>query len=217
MKRIIRLASADDEPAVRGLQAQFIEEMHDPLGIAEGSFARSDFAILEVDDGRERRVVGMTSMMRASPAPFVFEQVFPDVWQRFDAPALTGRPDVQRDDLVESDWGFIEKAYRGQGLALLLLAASLLHARRQGRAIGVGIPNDACKAAMPRGAFRPSGLSTHLSGVRYELGTFDLDALAGPLTDLLRTACRRDPDLVIRHPGAAHALEAPGPVRLSAA
>ncbi len=193
---IFRLATAADEPAVRRLQAQFVTEMSDPLGIDEDARPHTEFFLLEVADHDGCRVVGMMSLLRASEAPFVFEQVFPEAWRHDALPAWLGRLGIRRSDLVEGDWGYIEKPYRGQGLALLLFAGMMLHARHRGYAACVGIPNQTALARFPPSTFHTTGLVTHLAGVRYELGLFVPAEVATIMSRIVHAARDRDPHIV---------------------
>ena len=118
---IFRLATAADGPAVRRLQTQFVTEMNDPLGIDENTRSHTEFFLLEVADQDGCRVVGMMSLLRASKARFVFEQVFPEVWRHVALPAWLGRLGIRRSDLVEGDWGYIEQPYRGSGFGVAAL------------------------------------------------------------------------------------------------
>jgi hypothetical protein len=197
---IFRLATAADEPAVRRLQTQFVTEMSDPLGIDEDTRPHTEFFLLEVADHDGRRVVGMTSLLRASEAPFVFERVFPEAWRHVALPAWLARLDIQRRDLVESDWGYIEKPYRGQGMVLLLFAGAMLHARHRGYAACVGIPNQAALARFPPGTFHTTELVTHLAGVRYELGLFVPAEIATIMSEIVHVARVRDPRIVWQLP-----------------
>jgi hypothetical protein len=189
---IFRLATLVDKPAIQRLQKQFVAEMNDPLGIIESDFARSEFMLVEAVDESSKRAVGMMSIMHASRDPFVFERVFPDVWQRMDVSALTGRTGLQREDLVEMDWGYVEKPYRGHQLALLMFAGCLLHAHRQGYPVSVGIANAAAMARMPGGVFRGAGLVSEIGGVPYELGTLRPEQSAPLMADIVHSASARD-------------------------
>ena len=166
---IVRLATADDRPEVLRLQEQFIAELADPLGVPEGSHERSEFVLIEAVDERGKRAVGITSLMRASSAPFVCEQVFPDLWETIDLCASTGQSNIRRDDLAENDWGYVEKEHRGNRLALLCWAGSMVLAHQRGYPACLGIANQVALAVMGS-AFHTVGLSSELSGVRYELG-----------------------------------------------
>lgn len=199
---IFRLAADGDEPAVHRLQSQFVAELNDPMGIQESCFARSDLVLLEVAHGGARRAVGLIGLVRASPLPFAFEQAFPSVWQRIDPYELTGRADVRRSDLVELDWTYMEEPYRGNRLALLLLAGCILHAHRRGYPACVTMGDPGSMDELPKGMFRSSGLVTHLAGHPYALGAFSSGDSAPFMADVVREACMRDPRIVWELPGA---------------
>lgn len=158
---IVRLATADDMPEVLRLQEQFITELADPLGVAEGSHEHSEFVLIEAVDERGQRAVAITSLMRASSAPFVCEQVFPDLWAKVDLCARAEQSNIRRDDLAENDWGYVEKEHRGNRLALLCWAGSMLLAHHRGYPACLGIANQAALARMGS-AFHPVGLSSEL-------------------------------------------------------
>jgi hypothetical protein len=202
-RHIFRLATPADEPAIRRLQTQFIAEMNDPLGIDESARPRTDFFLVEVADHSGCRAVGMMSLMRASAARFVFEQVFPEAWRHMALPAWVARLGIQRSQLVEGDWGYIEQPHRGQGLAPLLFAGMMLHAHHQGHVACVGMPNDATLARLPRNAFHTTGLVTHLAGTRYELGLFVLSEIATTMSEIVHAARVRDPRIVWQLPTSA--------------
>jgi hypothetical protein len=103
-----RLATLDDRPEIRRLQTQFINDLADPLGADEGSHERSAFILVETPHERGKRAVGTISLMRASSKPFVFEQVFPDVWEHVDLRAVLGRSEIGRDHLAEVTRGLLE-------------------------------------------------------------------------------------------------------------
>lgn len=206
-RHIFRLATPADEPAIRRLQTQFITEMNDPLGIDEAARPHTDFFLVEVADESGCRAVGMMSLMRASAGRFVFEQVFPQAWRHMALPAWLGRLGIRRSQLVESDWGYIEKPYRGQGLAPLLFAGMMLHAHHRGDAACVGMPNEASLARLPRNTFHTTGLMAHLAGERYELGLFVLAEIATTMSEMVHAARVRDPRIVWRLPTS------PTPVR----
>lgn len=190
---IFRLAVLADKPAIRCLQEQFMAEIDDPLELVESDFDRSDFILVEAVDGSSRRAVGMMSVMRASSAPFVFERVLPDVWQRIDLRALTGRTDLRREDLVEVDWVYLEKPHRAKQLTRLLTAAGVLHAHRRGYPVIAIITNAASKAELLSGIFHRSGLVIDISGVSYELGTIWPAQGAALMANVVQSACARDP------------------------
>jgi hypothetical protein len=197
---IIRLAAADDRPEILRLQAQFIAELADPLGVAEGSHEHSEFVLIEAVDERSRRAIGITSLMRASSAPFVCEQVFPDLWEKLDLCASTGQSGIQRDDLAENDWGYVEKAHRGNRMALLGWAGSMLLAHHRGYPACLGIANQAALAAMGS-AFHTVGRSSELAGVRYELGLLFPTRIAPRMAEIVHSAVARDPGIVWQVPG----------------
>jgi hypothetical protein len=202
-RHIFRLATPADEPAIRRLQSQFIAEMNDPLGIDEAARPRTDFFLIEVADQSGCRAVGMMSLMRASAARFVFEQVFPEAWRHMALPAWLGRLGIRRGQLVEGDWGYIEKAHRGQGLAPLLFAGMMLHAHHRGDVACVGMPNEASLARLPHNTFHTTGLVSHLAGMRYELGLFVLAEIATIMSEIVRAARARDPRIVWQLPTSA--------------
>jgi hypothetical protein len=197
---IFRLATVDDLPDIGRMQAQFIAEMRDPLGLMEGSHGRSEFILIEAADERGARTIGMTSLMQASSSPFVFEQVFPDVWERIDLPVLSGRSGLTRDDLVENDWGYVEREYRRRHLAEVLVAGCLLIAHQRGYPVLVGIGNQNAMATMGD-SFRTVGLAADLAGVRYELGLLFPAKSAPRMADIVREAVARNPDIEWRLPG----------------
>jgi GNAT superfamily N-acetyltransferase len=202
-RHIFRLATPADEPAIRRLQTQFVTEMNDPLGIDEEARQRTDFFLVEVADESGCRAVGMMSLMRASAARFVFEQVFPEAWRHMALPTWLGRLGIRRSHLVEGDWGYIEKPYRGQGLAPLLFAGMMLYAHQRGDAACVGMPCEAALARLPRNTFHTTGLVAHLAGVRYELGLFVLAEIATTMSEIVRAARLRDPRIVWQLPTSA--------------
>jgi len=197
---IVRLAAADDRPEVLRLQEQFIAELADPLGVEDGSHAHSEFVLIEAVDEQGKRAIGITSLMRASAAPFVCEQVFPDLWDKIDLCAVTGQPGIRRDDLAENDWGYVEKAHRGSRMALLGWAGSMLLAHHRGYPACLGIANQAALARMGS-AFHTVGLSSELAGVRYELGLLFPAQIASRMTEIVDRALARDPGIVWRVPG----------------
>lgn len=191
-KYIFRLATANDQPAMRRLQTQLAAELAEPMSIDEVRDAYSDCFLVEAATTDGRRTVGMMSLTRASARPFAFENTFPGVWNDWALPVSTGKLDLQRGELVELDWGYIEKPYRGQGFGVLLLAASLLHAHQRGYVACVAVVGEDALRKLPRGAFHPTGFVTHLSGIRYELGTFLPAELAAPMAALVHRARARD-------------------------
>jgi len=197
---IVRLATIDDRPEVLRLQEQFISELANPLGIAEGSHDHSEFILIEAVDERGKRAIGITSLMRASTAPFVCEQVFPDMWRHIDLYALTGQSNIRRDDLAENDWGYMEKEHRGNRMALLGWAGSMLLAHHRGYPACLGIANPAALARMGS-AFRTAGLSSELSGVRYELGLLLPAQIASRMAELVRDGLTRAPGISWHVPG----------------
>lgn len=197
---IVRLATADDRPEVLRLQEQCIAELADPLGVAEGSHERSEFVLIEAADERGRRAVGITSLMRASAAPFVCEQVFPDLWEKIDVCARAGQSNLRRDDLAENDWGYVEKQHRGNRLSLLCWAGSVILAHQRGYPACLVIANQAALARMGS-AFHTVGLSSELSGVRYELGLLFPTRLLPRMAEIVHSAIARDPGIVWRVPG----------------
>jgi hypothetical protein len=94
--------------------------------------------LIEAVDERSKRAIGITSLMRASAAPFVCEQVFPDLWEKIDLCAVTGQSNIRRDDLAENDWGYVEKEHRGNRIALLGWAGSMLFAYHRGYPLAWG-------------------------------------------------------------------------------
>ncbi|MDI1437457.1 hypothetical protein [Polyangium sorediatum] len=189
------MATPRDEDAVLCLQEQFVDEMSDPMGI-DDDFERGEFVLLEAVQGDERRVVGMMSLTRASASPFVVERVFPDMWQRLDLRALTGKTDLRRSDVVEIDWGYLAKPYRGRGLAKLLLAGCVLHAHHRGYAACVGMVAGGALEMMPDGFFHGSGFTTSQGGVRYELGAFVPAQIAEKVENLVDEACQHQRSIV---------------------
>lgn len=199
----VRLAAADDRPEVLRLQQQFIAELSDPLGVAEGSHDHSEFVLIEAMDERSKRAIGITSLMRASAAPFVCEQVFPDLWEKVDLRTLTGQSNIRRDDLAENDWGYVEKEHRGNRISLLGWAGSMLLAHHRGYPACLGIANQAATTRMGS-AFHTVGLSCELSGVRYELGLLFPAQIAPRMVEIVRGAVARDPGIAWRVPGLDH-------------
>jgi hypothetical protein len=197
---IVRLATADDRPEILRLQEQFIAELADPLGVAEGSHEHSEFVLIEAVDEQGKRGIGIMSLMRASAAPFVCEQVFPDLWEKIDLCASTGQSSIRRDDLAENDWGYVEKEYRGNRMAVLAWAGSMLLARHRGYPACLGIANRAALARMGS-AFHTVGLSSELAGVRYELGLLFPEQIGSRMAEIVRRAIERDPAIVWRVPG----------------
>lgn len=195
MQCIYRMATPRDEDAVLFLQEQFVAEMNDPMGI-DDDFERGEFVLLEVVRGGEGRVVGMLSLTRASASPFVIERVFPDVWRHLELEALTGRADLRRSEVVEIDWGYVEKPYRGLGMAKLLLCGGVLQAHHRGYAACVGMVADGALEMMPGGFFHRSGLATSQGGLRYELGAFVPSQIAAEVTRLVDAACARKPGVL---------------------
>ncbi len=197
---LVRLAVADDRPEVLRLQDQFITELADPLGVAEGSHEHSEFVLIEAVDERGKRAIGITSLMRASAAPFVCEQVFPDLWDKIDLCASTGQSNIRRDDLAENDWGYVAKEHRGNRIALLGWAGSMLLAHHRGYPACLGIANQAALARMGS-AFHTVGLSSELSGVRYELGLLFPAQIASRMAEIVRGAIVRNPSIAWHVPG----------------
>jgi GNAT superfamily N-acetyltransferase len=191
-KYIFRLATTNDQPAIHRLQTELAAELAQPMSIDDAGDARGDCFVVEAAGADGRRTVGMMSLTRASARPFAFEEAFPKVWNDWALPVSTGKLDLQRCDLVELDWGYIEKPYRGQGFSVLLLAASLLHAHQRAYVACVAVAGEAALRKLPPGAFHPTGFVTHLSGVRYELGTFLPAELAAPMAALVHSARMRD-------------------------
>jgi hypothetical protein len=210
---IVRLATAEDRPEVLRLQEQFIAELADPLGVAEGSHEHSEFVLIEAVDERGKRAVGITSLMRASSAPFVCEHVFPDLWEKIDLCALTGQSNIGRDDLAENDWGYVEKEHRGSRLAFLVWAGSMLLAYHRGYPACLGIGNEAALARMGS-AFHTVGLSSHLAGVRYELGLLFPTQIAPRMAEIVHGALARNPGMVWRVPGLERQRSAAAAVEL---
>lgn len=197
-----RLATAADRPAVLRLQEQFIAELADPLGVVEGSHERSEFILIEAADEQRTRAIGIVSLMCASAAPFVCEQVFPDLWQTIDLRAVTGQAGIRRDDLAENDWGYVEKEHRGNRVAILGWAGSMLLAAHRGYPACLGIANQAALAAMGS-AFQPLGPWSELAGVRYQLGLLFPAQIAPRMAELVHRAIARAPDIEWRIPGLA--------------
>jgi hypothetical protein len=198
---IVRLAAADDRPEVLRLQNQFIAELADPLGVAEGSHEHSEFVLIEAADEHGKRAIGITSLMRASAAPFVCEQVFPDLWQKIDLCAATGQANIRRDDLAENDWGYVEKQHRGNRVALLGWAGSMLLAHHRGYPACLGIANQAALTRMGSD-FHTVGLSSELAGVRYDLGVLFPARIASRMAEIVHGAIARNPGIEWRVPGA---------------
>jgi len=180
---IVRLAVAEDRPEVLRLQEQFITELADPLGVAEGSQAR--------DRGHE--------LDAASAAPFVCEQVFPDLWEKIDLCAWTGQSSIRRDDLAENDWGYVTKEHRGNRLALLGWAGSMLLAHQRGYPACLGIANQAALTTMGS-TFHTVGSSSELSGVRYELGLLFPTQIAPRMAEIVHGAIAHNPRIVWQVP-----------------
>lgn len=197
---IVRLSTADDRTEVLRLQRQFIAELSDPLGVPEGSHEHSEFVLIEAADERGQRAVALTSLMRASAAPFVCEHVFPDLWEKIDLRAVTGQSAIGRDHLAENDWGYVEKEHRGNGLALLAWAGSMLLAHHRGYPACLGIANQGALGRMSS-AFHTVGLSTELSGVRYELGLLFPAKIVARMTEIVLGALARHPGTEWRVPG----------------
>jgi len=197
---IIRLADAADRPEVLRLQEQFIAELADPLGVAEGSHEHSEFVLIEAVDERGKRAIGITSLMRASAAPFVCEQVFPDMWEKVDLGARMGQANIRRDDLAENDWGYVEREHRGNRMAVLGWAGSMLLAHHRGYPACLGIANLAALSRMGT-AFHALGLSSELSGVRYELGLLFPGRIASRMAEIVHSAVARDPGIAWQVPG----------------
>ena len=202
---IFRLATRDDRPSIRRLQARLATETNDPLGIDEVARQHGHYFLVEVAGTEQPGVVGMMSMLRASAAPFVFERIFPGVSDDWALLASTGTLDIQRSDLVELDWGYIENPYRGYGFTLLLLAASILHAYHQGYLACVGIASEAMLRRMPPGSFRATGFVIHMAGTAYALGTMRPAELAPIMAEIVRAAQERDPRIVWQFPFGATA------------
>jgi len=201
---IFRLAAAEDRLEVLRLQGQFIAELADPLGVAEGSHAHSEFVLIEAAGERGKRAIGIMSLMRASAAPFVCEQVFPDLWQKIDLCTLTGQANLRRDDLAEGDWGYVEKEHRGNRLALLGWAGLMLLACHRGYPACLGIANQAALTAMGS-AFHTAGPSSELSGVRYEFGLLFPTQIAPRMAEIVHRALTHDPSIEWRVPGLGSA------------
>lgn len=189
---LFRRATPADSPAIHRLRGQFVEELNAPKGALEADFSRSELMLVEALEGTTRQAVGMIGLVHASSEPFIFERLIPDVWQRLDLPTLTGCFDLRREDLVELDWGYVEKPYRGKQLALLLLAGCLLHAHRRGYPVSVGIANTALMARLPGGIFRGTGLMSQVAGVPYELGALWPGQSAAVMADVVQAACTLD-------------------------
>lgn len=189
---IFRLATATDQSAIQRLQVQLAAELDEPMHSDDDERAHSDFFVVEAAGADGQRVVGMMGLIRPSARPFAFETAFPAVWNDWALPVSTGKLDLQRSDLVELDWGYVERPYRGQGFGVLLLAASLLYAYRRGYLACVALTGEDALRKLPRGAFHPTGFATHLSGVRYELGTLLPAELAASMAALVHGARVRD-------------------------
>lgn len=192
---LFRRATPADRPAIQRLRNLFVAEMTPLLGALEADLTRSEFMLVEALEPGSRQAVGMIGLVHASREPFIFERLIPDVWQRMDLPTLTGRVDLRREDLVEMDWGYVEKPHRGQHLALLLLAGCLLHAHRRGYPVGVGIANTALMSRLPGGVFRGTGLVSQLAGGPYELGTLWPRQSAPLMADVVQATCASDSQL----------------------
>jgi hypothetical protein len=189
---IFRLANASDRPTIHRLQEQCSIELNAPLAIIGADPMRSEFLRVEALQHGSTRAVGLISITRASSAPFVFELVFPDVWQRIDLATLTGREGLRREELVELDMGYVEKPHRTRQLTLLTLAGGLLHAHRQGYPVGVGIASTSALARVPADVFRGTGLVRMVAGAPYELGTFLPDRSVPLMAEVVQEACARD-------------------------
>jgi hypothetical protein len=192
-----RLATPGDLADIRRLQVQFMTEMQDPLDLTEEIYQNTEFVLLEAADARGARVVGIMGVMRASASPFVFEQVFPDVWDRVDRRFFRG---LRREEMVEGDWGYVEKEHRRRHLALALWAGLMLLTWVRGYPVMVGMANPTTIPAMGD-AFHLVGLATNLGGLRYELGVLFPAEIAPRMIDIARQACARDPDITWRLPG----------------
>ena len=189
---IFRLATENDRSAIHRLQTELAAELGGPMSIDAAGDARGDSFVVEAAGADGRRAVGMMSLTRASARPFAFEDAFPGVWNDWALPVSAGKLDLHRCDLVELDWGYIEKPYRGQGFGVLLLAASLLHAHQRGYVACVAVAGEDALRKLPRGAFHPTGFVTHLAGVRYELGTLLPAELAAPMAASVHRARTSD-------------------------
>lgn len=188
-----RLATTNDRPAIHQLRIQLAAELAGSMRSDEAGDVPGDHFVVEAAGADGRRLVGMMSLTRASARPFAFEQAFPAVWNDWALPVSTGKLDLQRSDLVELDWGYVEEPYRGQSFGVLLLAASQLHAYQRGHVACVAMAGEDVLRKLPQGAFHPTGFVTHLSGVRYELGTLLPAELAAPMAALIHGARVRDP------------------------
>jgi hypothetical protein len=94
--------------------------------------------------------------------------------------------------------------YRGYGFALLLPAASILHAHHQGYLACVGIAGEAALRKFPPGAFCTTGFVAHLAGAPYALGTMHPVELAPAMAEVIRAAQARDPHIVWKFLGRAY-------------
>lgn len=192
---IFRRATPADRPAIQRMRGLFFAELNAPLGVLEADLKRSEFMLVDALEAGARQAVGMIGLVHASREPFIFERLFPDVWQRLELPTLTGRFDLRREDLVEMDWGYVEKPHRGKQLALLLLAGCLLHAHRRGYPVSVGVANTALMSRLPGGVFHGTGLVSQLAGVPYELGALWPGQSAPLMADVVQATCASNHEL----------------------
>lgn len=196
-----RLAATEDLPVVRRLQKRLMDEIQDPVGINEAHDAHSEFILVEASDHRGTNAIALTSLLRASAQPFIFEKSFPAIWDRIDLRTLTGRADIRREDLVEYDWVYVEPEYRRQRIGVTAWAGSMLLAHYRKNPVCVVTANLSNMAVMAD-AFRTVGLSTHLGNDRYELGHIYPAQIADPMAALVRRMRERDPSLLWQIPSA---------------
>ncbi|MBX7146771.1 MAG: hypothetical protein K1X44_05630 [Alphaproteobacteria bacterium] len=200
---IIRLAKAEDEVSIRRLQMLFSTEIDDPFGIMENSFEHSYFAVFEIENNCKKSIVGMVSLLRAYSKPFIFEQIFPDIWDRFNLQKLTGYFDITRDNLLEGDWAYLEKPYRGKALVGALWAALLVYAYHQGYKISFTVNNQKSINMINKigpNLYKLIGLSSHVGNDHYNLMMFDLPTIQDKLYNFIKTLRREEPGIIWQLP-----------------
>ncbi|WP_224365103.1 hypothetical protein [Hyalangium versicolor] len=189
---VFRLATPSDRAAIHRLQEQRSIELNTPPNALGGDPERSEFLLVEAVRAGTKRAVGALSLTRASSAPFQFEQLIPDVWQRIYIPTLTGLPRLRRDELVELDPGYLERPHRNRQLTLLMLAGGLLHAQRRRYPVGMGLASAAEMARVPGGIFRGTGLVRMVAGAPQELGVFFPSQSVALMAEVIQEACAGD-------------------------
>ena len=125
--------------------------------------------------------------------------MFPDLWEKIDLCAWTGQSSIRRDDLAENDWGYVTKEHRGNRLALLGWAGSMLLAHQRGYPACLGIANQAALTTMGS-TFHTVGSSSELSGVRYELGLLFPTQIAPRMAEIVHGAIAHNPRIVWQVP-----------------